>query len=215
MASEDKQAMMNGEKNGNADMQDVELYEGKQPSVVTSPAKSDSGVNLKKNVTVINGVGLIVGSIIGSGIFVSPEGVLKWTGSIGLSLLVWVACGLISLLGALCYGELGCEIVKSGAEHAYLGEAFGDIVAFLFAWTSTLIIRPSAATIISMIFAEYIAQPFCDQGHLSTCLNTTTLNTTGLCINGTLQYNATTNAFCDNGKVRMEYIKLLAFFCIG
>lgn len=123
------------------------------------PGKQDE-VKLKKTVTVFGGVGLIVGSIIGSGIFLSPSGVLVEAGSIGFSLVIWVACGLIALMGALCYGELGTAIQKSGAEYAYLYEAFGPIPAFLFSWTSTLLIRPSAGAIISMIFAEYVAKPF-------------------------------------------------------
>ncbi|XP_065662371.1 b(0,+)-type amino acid transporter 1 isoform X2 [Hydra vulgaris] len=117
-------------------------------------------VKLEKNVSVLGGVGLIVGSIIGSGIFLSPSSVLIKSGSIGLSLIVWVLSGFISLLGALCYGELGTSIPRSGAEHAYLLAAFGPIPAFLFSWTATLVIRPSAGAIIAMIFAQYVVEPF-------------------------------------------------------
>ena len=123
---------------------------------------------LEKTVSVLGGIGLVVGSIIGSGIFLSPSDVYKSTGSIGLFLIVWVLCGIFALLGSLCYVELGTEIPLSGGEYSYLREAIGPISAFLFSWTSTLIIRPSAVAIISMIFAEYVSKPFYDDGVVPT-----------------------------------------------
>lgn len=117
-------------------------------------------IHLKKNVTLINGIGLIVGTVIGSGIFVSPTSILEETNSIGASLLIWLGCGFIALFGSLCYAELGTFIKKSGGEYAYLMEAFGRVPAFLFAWTSVLIIRPASGAIIALTFAEYVAKPF-------------------------------------------------------
>ena len=117
-------------------------------------------VKLKKEVSLINAITLIVGAVIGSGIFVSPTGILEKSGSVGSSLLVWLGCGAIALLGCLCYAELGTCVEKSGAEYAYIWEGFGPIPAFLFSWTSILIIRPSAGAIIAMIFAEYVSKPF-------------------------------------------------------
>ncbi|XP_067053970.1 b(0,+)-type amino acid transporter 1-like [Acropora muricata] len=120
----------------------------------------EKGETLKKNLTLINGIGLIVGTVIGSGIFVSPTSILEETNSIGASLLIWLGCGFIALFGSLCYAELGTFIKKSGGEYTYLMEAFGRVPAFLFAWTSVLIIRPASGAIIALTFAEYVAKPF-------------------------------------------------------
>ncbi|XP_046910598.1 L-type amino acid transporter sobremesa [Dermatophagoides farinae] len=98
--------------------------------------------------------------MIGSGIFVSPKGVLERSGSVGMSLIVWIGSGLISLLGALCYAELGTLITKSGAEYSYILESFGGLLAFLFSWISVFVLKPSMLSIICLTLSEYVVQPF-------------------------------------------------------
>ncbi|KAL4235159.1 b(0 +)-type amino acid transporter 1 [Mactra antiquata] len=117
-------------------------------------------VKLKRNVGIISGTSFIVGSIIGSGIFISPKGVLTETGSVGLSLIVWGASGVLSLLGALSYAELGTLIPKSGAEYSYFLEATLPVIAYLFSWTRTIVLQPSGVAIICMTFASYMTTFF-------------------------------------------------------
>jgi len=122
--------------------------------------QDDGEVGLKPKMTLMNGITVIVGSIIGSGIFISPTGVLQNTGSPGMSLVVWVLSGLFSMVGAYCYAELGCMIQKTGADYAYIMVTFGPFLAFMRLWVECLIVRPCSQTIVALTFSTYILKPF-------------------------------------------------------
>ncbi|VDL75090.1 unnamed protein product [Nippostrongylus brasiliensis] len=117
--------------------------------------EKDTGKGLARTLTLTNCVTMIIGCIIGSGIFISPTGVQE----------VWCA------LGAYCYAELGTLITKSGGDYAYLMEAFGPLIAFLRLWIESVVVRPCALAIVSLTFALYTLRPIyvnCDPPYLST-----------------------------------------------
>lgn len=125
---------------------------------------SGGKLRVKRQIGLWGGVSLIVGSIIGSGIFVSPKGVTQKTPNIGVSLIIWGTCGLFSLLGALCYAELGTLIPKSGGDFAYIHEAFGPLPAFLYLWVSMVLINPSAQAAVALTFSRYVLEPIYPSG---------------------------------------------------
>ncbi|XP_046830782.1 Y+L amino acid transporter 2 [Vespa crabro] len=117
-------------------------------------------IRLRKELGLLEGVAIILGIIFGSGIFVSPKGVIQEVGSVGVSLIIWVLCGLLSMIGALCYAELGTSIPRSGGDYAYIHEAFGALPSFLYLWAANLIFVPTTNAIMALTFAQYVLQPF-------------------------------------------------------
>ncbi|XP_022096463.1 b(0,+)-type amino acid transporter 1-like isoform X2 [Acanthaster planci] len=131
------------------------------PSVSSSVGPSgrrsagDEQVHLRRELGLLK-VSIVMGSIIGSGIFISPQGVLRGTGSVGLSLIVWLVCGLVSLAGALCFAELSIVTGKSGSQYIYLKEAYGNIPGFLYSWTSSLLMRPGGLAMVTLAMGAYL-----------------------------------------------------------
>ncbi|KAI9486522.1 MAG: amino acid permease-domain-containing protein [Benjaminiella poitrasii] len=101
---------------------------------------------------------MIVGLIIGSGIFASPGPVTLRVQAVGSSLIVWAIGGLLSMIGALCYAELGTMITKSGGEYQYLKSAYGFCLGLTFSWSNLLLSNPIGTASIATVFAQYIME---------------------------------------------------------
>ncbi len=102
---------------------------------------------------------LTIGSVIGSGIFLVPSGVLRQSGgSVTVASIVWLVGGVLSLLGALSYGELGSMGGRSGGLYSYIRDGFGDLPAFLYGWTLFFVIAAGTIAALAVAAATYMGQ---------------------------------------------------------
>uniref|UniRef100_H2ZQ45 b(0,+)-type amino acid transporter 1 n=1 Tax=Ciona savignyi TaxID=51511 RepID=H2ZQ45_CIOSA len=118
-------------------------------------------VTMKKTVGFVEGTAIVLGIVVGSGIFLSPAGVAVNSGSVGLSLVIWALCGIFSTLGALSFAELGTTIPRSGGDYLYILEIFGPFWAFMRIWIELTVIRPASHAIIALTLSYYyVTTPF-------------------------------------------------------
>lgn len=122
------------EANGHAIQLSPERHK-RSGSIEIVPSGAGEKLQLKKEIGLFSGVTIIAGIIIGSGIFLSPAGVVRYAGSTGMAIIVWVLCGLLSTVGAVCYAELGTAIPRSGGDYEYIREGLGNLASFVYLWT--------------------------------------------------------------------------------
>jgi len=117
-------------------------------------------VRLKRQLGLIHGIAIVAGLTIGSGIYISPRGVILHAGSAGLSLALWAVGGVLSILGAFTYAEIGLVIPQSGAVYAYMRAMYGRFAGFLYAWCYLFFVRVGSNAIKCLVFARYVLKPF-------------------------------------------------------
>src|SRR6202790_4868446 len=102
---------------------------------------------------------LFIGSVIGSGIFRTPGPILRQVdGSVGLSLLVWIVGGVLSLLGALTYAELAAANPEAGGLYCYIRDGFGRLPAFLYGWCLFFVIASGTIAALAHAFTSYLQE---------------------------------------------------------
>lgn len=106
----------------------------------------------------LGAVALILGVVIGAGIFKTPALVASLSGDVGWTLGVWLLGALISVMGALCYAELCCAYPHAGGDYHFLHRAFGRNVSFLYAWARAAVINPGAIALLAFVFGDYFSQ---------------------------------------------------------
>lgn len=127
-----------------------------------------SETKFKQDITLLDATMIVVGIMIGSGIFIVSADIARTVGSAGMLLAVWGITGVMTLIGALSYGELGGMFPKAGGQYIYLREAFNPLVAFLYGWTFFMVIQTGSIAAVGVAFAKYLAVlvPAFDESHV-------------------------------------------------
>jgi APA family basic amino acid/polyamine antiporter len=112
---------------------------------------------LKRDLGIWAALAIVVGTVIGSGIFRVPQAMILNVGSVPLVFLVWIVGGLLSLAGALTYAELAAAMPGAGGEYVYLTEAYGPIWGFLYSWTQMWVAKSGSIATLATAFFEYTA----------------------------------------------------------
>src|SRR5262245_974141 len=111
---------------------------------------------LRRQLGLGSAAALVVGQVIGAGIFLTLAGMARSLGSPLWVLLIWLFMGVVSLSGALCLGELASRYPAAGGQYVYLREAYGPRVAFLFGWMSLLVLDPGLTAALALGLASYV-----------------------------------------------------------
>lgn len=135
-------------------------------ATISSKTGDDSGIEEasgtssefkeKNKIGYVGCTSYVLGNVIGAGIFIVPSAVTAGVGSIGMTLLVWVICGLISLLGSVVYIELGTAIQEPGCDFAYMCHVGWKAIAFAFMWIGVLLSFPAAIAVQVTTFGQYV-----------------------------------------------------------
>ncbi|XP_064649486.1 b(0,+)-type amino acid transporter 1-like [Lineus longissimus] len=131
----------------------------------------ENTIPLKKQIGLTTALSFIIGSVIGSGIFISPKGIVEGVGSVGATLCIWMLCGLISISFACIYAELGTIIHVHGGDYIYIVEAFrdkhkffGPLPGFLNIWMKLMLQAPASMAVLALAFSHYITDPLFPDG---------------------------------------------------
>lgn len=109
----------------------------------------------RREIKLIDGVMLVAGTMIGSGIFIVSSDIARNVGSSGYLLLVWILSGLLTIISALCYGELTSMFPKAGGQYVFLKESYSPMMGFLFGWTYFLVIQTGTIAAVAVAFAKF------------------------------------------------------------
>ena len=119
---------------------------------------NDSGASPQRLLSPLGAVAIIVGIVIGAGIFKTPSIVADITGDVGWALTIWVAGAIISLAGALCYAELATLYPHAGGDYHFLTKAYGKNVSFLYGWAKAMVINTGSIALLAFVFGDYMTK---------------------------------------------------------
>src|SRR5919201_3095081 len=124
--------------------------------MTTTPVQPQR-VEFVRAISRLDATALVVGSMIGSGIFIVSAEILREVHAPGLMLLVWLLSGVVTLFGALTYGELAAMYPRAGGNYVYLREGISPLFGYLYGWTLFVVIQTGTIAAVAVAFARYTA----------------------------------------------------------
>src|SRR5467141_77898 len=121
-----------------------------------APSSTKNGPGFVRALGLFDGTMIVVGSMIGSGIFIVAADISRQTGSPGGLILTWILTGLLTISAALSYGELAALFPRAGGQYIYLREAYSPLWGFLYGWTLFLVIQTGTIAAVAVGFAKYL-----------------------------------------------------------
>jgi basic amino acid/polyamine antiporter, APA family len=137
---------------------------------------------LKKRVNLFDGVAMVAGAMIGSGIFIVSADIARSVGSPGWLMMVWLITMIITVIGALSYGELAAMMPSVGGQYVYLRESYHPLIGFLFGWTTFLVIQCGSIAAVAVAFAKFggVLVPWISEKNILFNIGTLNVNSTQL-----------------------------------
>lgn len=118
----------------------------------------DGGTGLIRGLGFFSSVSVVMGAVIGSGVFLVASDMAKSVGSVGWGLSAWVVAGLVSFIGGLIFAELGAMFPRAGGQYVYLKEAFHPLVGFLYGWCLFAVIQCGSIAAVAIAFSNFLSQ---------------------------------------------------------
>jgi len=179
---------------------------------------------LQKRVTLFDGVSIVAGAMIGSGIFIVSADIARNVGSPGWLMVVWFISGIITIIGALSYGELAAMMPSVGGQYVYLRESYHPLIGFLFGWTTFLVIQCGSIAAVAVGFAKFsgVIFPWISDANVLFTISSLKITTTQLLAIGLIVFltwlntrGIVTGKTVQNIFTSTKVIALLGFIVVG
>src|SRR5437764_2939614 len=127
---------------------------------LTEPKVAEHSGELAKELGLTSATTLVMGSMIGSGVFIVSADIARLTDSPGLLIMAWIVTGFLTIIAALSYGELAAMMPKAGGQYVYLRESLGPLWGFLYGWTLFLVIQTGTIAAVGVAFGKFLGHFF-------------------------------------------------------
>lgn len=179
---------------------------------------------LRKRVTLFDGVSIVAGAMIGSDIFIVTADIARSVGSPGWLMMVWLITGVITIIGALSYGELAAMMPSVGGQYVYLRESYHPLIGFLFGWTTFLVIQCGSIAAVAVGFAKFsgVIFPWISDSNVLFTVSSLNITSTQLVAIGLIVFltwlntrGIVTGKTVQNIFTSTKVIALLGFIVVG